>query len=76
MPIDDNADAYTINEFCARNRISRPFLYRLFSAGLGPRVFRLGSRVLITREAAREWRAAREAATVQPNEATSSPEAA
>ena len=67
MFVDDGTDAYTIPEFCARHRISRPFLYKLFERGSGPRVMRVGSRVLITREAAADWRKAREAATVQPN---------
>ena len=54
---------FTINEFCAAHGgISRPFFYKLQSAGKGPRLLRLGRRVLITAEAAAEWRHAMEAA--------------
>jgi hypothetical protein len=61
----DLADAYSVQEFCERHRISRPFFYKLLAQGLGPRVLRLGSRTLVTREAAAAWRAEREAATAQ-----------
>jgi hypothetical protein len=48
--------AYTIAEFCAAHRISRSQLYELWHAGKGPRVKRVGARVLITIEAAADWR--------------------
>jgi predicted DNA-binding transcriptional regulator AlpA len=49
-------DCYSILEFCRRHGISRPHFYRLREQGLTPVEFRLGARVLITREAAEAWR--------------------
>ena len=48
--------AYTIAEFCAAHRISRTHLHNLMKLGQGPRIMRLGRRVLISPEAASEWR--------------------
>ena len=50
-------DCFTIGEFCERNRISKPFYYKLRAEGRAPRELRLGSRVLITKEDAVAWRA-------------------
>lgn len=48
---------FTIQEFCeAHGGISRVLLYRLWSEGRGPRVIRLGRRVIISEEAAADWR--------------------
>lgn len=58
--ISDEADAYSIDEFCARNSISRQLFYKLKPQGLMPKTFKLGARVLISREAAAAWRRARE----------------
>jgi hypothetical protein len=49
-------DAYSIEEFCRRNSISRGTYYNMKEAGSGPREKRAMGRVLITREAAHEWR--------------------
>jgi len=49
-------DAFSIREFCGRHGISPSFYHKLQNQGLGPRTMRVGSRVLITREAARAWR--------------------
>lgn len=57
------AKAFTVDEFCTAHRVSRGLLYKLWAAGTGPRIMRAGARVLISVEAAAEWRAAREAAT-------------
>lgn len=57
-----DADAFSINEFCARHRISRQLFYKLKPQGLMPATFTLGTRVLISREAAAAWRRAREVA--------------
>lgn len=48
--------AYSIAEFCADNRISRTHLHNLNKAGRGPRVMRVGRRVIISAEAAADWR--------------------
>jgi hypothetical protein len=56
----DDADAYSVDEFCARHRISPQLFYKLKPQGLMPITFKLGTRVLISREAAAAWRRARE----------------
>jgi predicted DNA-binding transcriptional regulator AlpA len=59
----DAKDAYTILEFCQRHGISRSKLYQLWDAGIGPRKMNIGNKVLISVEAAADWRLAREAAS-------------
>jgi hypothetical protein len=52
----EHLDAYSIEEFCRRHMISRATYYNLKSAGKGPREGHVLGRVLITKEAALEWR--------------------
>jgi hypothetical protein len=66
----DNPDAYSIGEFCWRHSISRPTYNRLRASGRGPREIKLDQRVLITKEAAADWRHEREAATAAAQAAT------
>jgi hypothetical protein len=47
---------FTIGGFCRAHAISESFYFKLRAQGLGPAELRLGSRVLITREAAEAWR--------------------
>lgn len=47
---------FNIAEFCSAHKISRSAFYNLIGAGQGPRLMRVGKRVLITAEAAAEWR--------------------
>jgi hypothetical protein len=47
---------YTIIEFCSAHKISRSKLYELWRSGIGPRAIKIGSKNLITAEAASEWR--------------------
>jgi hypothetical protein len=54
-------DAFSFEEFCNRHRICRATLYNLIKRGQGPAIMRVGSRVLISREAAFNWRREREA---------------
>jgi hypothetical protein len=49
-------DAYTIEEFCRRHSISRATNYNLKLAGKGPIEGHALGRVLITKEAALDWR--------------------
>ena len=56
----DDADAYAIDEFCARHRISPQLFYKLRPKGLMPVTFNVGTRVLISKEAAAAWRRERE----------------
>ena len=52
------ASASSIEQFCTDHSISRPLLYKLWAAGNGPRQMRVGRKVLISAEAAAEWRRA------------------
>jgi predicted DNA-binding transcriptional regulator AlpA len=52
--------ALSIPEFCAAHGLSRSFYFILRKDGLGPREMRVGGRVLISREAAADWRRDRE----------------
>lgn len=51
-----HSSAYSIDAFCKAHDISRAFFYELGEAGLGPRLMKLGRRVLISQEAAADWR--------------------
>jgi hypothetical protein len=59
---DTDRDADTLDEFCRRNRFSRSMYYKMKAAGLGPAEFYVGTRVMISKEAGRAWRRAREKA--------------
>ena len=56
----NDADAFTVNEFCARHRISVQLFYK--NRKQMPRTFNVGARVLISKEAAAAWRPERERA--------------
>ena len=77
LDIADDADAFTVNEFCARHRISVQLFYKLKPQGLMPVTFNVGTRVLISREAAAAWRLARETEarrlTARPGQRKSGP---
>jgi hypothetical protein len=60
VDVADDADAFTVNEFCARHRISVQLFYK--NRQQMPRTFKVGTRVLISKEAAAEWRREREQA--------------
>jgi hypothetical protein len=60
MHVADDADAFTVNEFCARHRISVQLFYK--NRKQMPRTFNVGTRVLISKEAAAAWRHEREQA--------------
>jgi len=48
--------AYSVQEFCLRNHISRPTYHRLRAEGRGPVEMRIGLNVIrITADAEREW---------------------
>jgi predicted DNA-binding transcriptional regulator AlpA len=53
-------EAYTIEEFCRSHGFSRAHYFNMQKDGFGPRIMRLGSRVLISKEAAADWRRGRE----------------
>jgi hypothetical protein len=58
-PLPDDSPR-TVEEFCKRNRLSITSYYELRTRGQGPREMRVLSKVLITPEAERDWRLARE----------------
>jgi hypothetical protein len=60
LDVADDADAFTVNEFCARHRISVQLFYK-FRKQM-PATFKVGARVLISKEAAAAWRHEREQA--------------
>jgi hypothetical protein len=49
-------DAYSVEEFCRRHSISRSTYYVMQSEGTGPDECRVKNRVLVTAEAAQEFR--------------------
>lgn len=55
-----NQAASTVDEFCNSHRISRGTFYKLLRHGNGPRVMKVGSRTLISAEAAADWRSTQE----------------
>ncbi|MGA8612826.1 MAG: hypothetical protein WB760_14240 [Xanthobacteraceae bacterium] len=57
--------AYTVSEFCDAHRVSRSKLFQLWAAGVGPRFIHVGTKKIITLEAAADWRRSREQATAQ-----------
>ena len=59
-PVADDIDAYSVEQFCRRHGISPQLYYKLKPQGLMPMTFKLGARVLISREAAAAWRRERE----------------
>jgi hypothetical protein len=53
---------YTIRTFCIAHHLSEAMYFKAREMGIGPREMRVGTRVLITFEAAADWRAERERA--------------
>jgi hypothetical protein len=62
-PVTDQALALSIAGFCRAHGISESMYFKMRAQGLGPREMIVGTRKLISQEAASEWRAAREAAS-------------
>jgi hypothetical protein len=48
--------AFTVQEFCDTHRISRTRYYELKKLGLGPREKSVLGKIIITQEAAADWR--------------------
>jgi hypothetical protein len=61
LPATDDADAFSVAAFCRRHGIS-PQLFYKFKNEM-PATFRVGTRVLISKEAAAAWRRGKEAAS-------------
>jgi hypothetical protein len=52
--------AFTVDQFCFQHNISRPYFYKMQKVGIGPRIMKIGTRTLVSVEAARDWRRERE----------------
>ena len=61
--------AMSIPQFCTAHNISEGFYYKLKKQKLNSREMKVGTRTLITFEAAAKWRAEREAASTAPEKA-------
>ena len=61
-PIRGPPLAMSIREFCSQHSISEDMFYKMQREGWGPATMRVGSRTLISVEAAAAWRREREAA--------------
>jgi predicted DNA-binding transcriptional regulator AlpA len=48
--------AFSVDEFCAAHGISRAMFYKICAEGKGPRLMSVGTRKLISNEAAADWR--------------------
>ena len=59
---EPNSLAMSIKEFCRLHGISEDQFYKMKREGWAPITMKVGSRTLISHEAATEWRRAREAA--------------
>jgi len=56
--------AYSIREFCTAHRLSQSMYFKIRNQGLGPDEMSVGSRRIISCEAAERWRREREAAAI------------
>ena len=61
--LSNEADAFSLAGFCRHHGISLQMYYKLASQDRAPQTFRIGTRVLVSKEAAAAWRRAREAAS-------------
>jgi hypothetical protein len=57
--------AYSVSAFCEAYGLSVPMFYKLRAKGLAPAVMKIGTRTLISYEAADQWRRDCERATRQ-----------
>lgn len=51
-----NKLGFSVAEFCSLHGISRPFFYTLVKRGQAPEIMKLGTRTIISVEAATRWR--------------------
>jgi excisionase family DNA binding protein len=54
-------ESFTIDEFCAAEKISRSFFYKLAERGDAPKTYPVGRNRRISRASYEAWRASREA---------------
>lgn len=64
-----NDPSYTVDQFCAAERMSRSMLYKAWAEGWGPDFYRIGVTRRITHRARLAWQREREAeAAAERNE--------
>lgn len=51
----DSISLYTTKEFCAISKMSKATFYRLLKNGIAPKIIRLENKILISKEAIKEW---------------------
>jgi predicted DNA-binding transcriptional regulator AlpA len=56
MSETEHSACFTLREFCNAHRISRATFYNLLNRGTAPKVMRVGRKVMVSREAATNWR--------------------
>lgn len=56
IELDEENQVYTVAEFCKVHRISRSTFERYLKKGDGPKIMKFPGRILISKEAAAEWR--------------------
>jgi hypothetical protein len=61
--VKTDREAFTVTEFCEAHRISRSKLYQLWAVGAGPRFMQVGTKRIITVDAAADFRRDLEAAS-------------
>ncbi len=52
--------AFSVAQFCAAHGFTKVLFYKLLKDGRGPRIMKVGTRTLISAEAAADWRRAME----------------
>jgi hypothetical protein len=62
-----NDPSYTVDEFCAAERMSRSMLYKAWAEGWGPDFYRVGVTRRITHRARLAWQREREAKAAADN---------
>lgn len=67
----EQLDSFTIKTFCRRHQISEQLFYKLQRQGKAPQTMLVGTKVLISAEAAARWRREREAAAIAARVAAS-----
>lgn len=56
-------EAYSVAQFCDAFNITKPTFYRLLKTDNAPLTFRIGRRLLISKESVDKWRRRMEAST-------------
>jgi len=58
LPTFSRRAVYSVQEFCEAHDITKVLFYKMLKSGNGPRIMKVGTRTLISLDAAAEWRRA------------------